>query len=56
MLFKNVRRIHPAWIAAAVTFLTLAATAGFRAAPSVLLVPLLEAFGWVHLHGRRIHL
>jgi len=46
MLFKNVRRIHPAWIAAAVTFSTLAATAGFRAAPSVLLVPLQEAFGW----------
>ena len=40
------RRIHPAWIAAAVTFFTLAATAGFRAAPSVLLVPLQEAFGW----------
>ena len=46
MLFKNVRRLHPAWIAAAVTFLTLGATAGFRAAPSVLLVPLQDAFGW----------
>ena len=40
------RRIHPGWIAASVTFLTLVATAGFRAAPSVLIVPLEEAFGW----------
>ena len=40
------RRIHPGWIAAAVTFLTLVATAGFRSAPSVLIVPLEEAFGW----------
>ena len=38
--------LHPAWFAAAVTFFTLAATAGFRAAPSVLLIPLQEAFGW----------
>ncbi len=43
---KSARRLHPAWIAAAVTFFTLAATAGFRAAPSVLLIPLQEAFGW----------
>lgn len=40
------RGLHPAWIAATVTFFTLAATAGFRAAPSVLLVPLQDAFGW----------
>ncbi len=40
------RSIHPAWIAAAVTFLTLVATAGFRSAPSVLIVPLEVAFGW----------
>jgi MFS family permease len=40
------RRIHPAWIAALVTFFTLVATAGFRSAPSVLIVPLEEAFGW----------
>lgn len=39
-------RIHPAWIAAIVTFFTLVATAGFRSAPSVLIVPLEEAFGW----------
>ena len=46
MSLKSARRLHPAWIAAAVTFFTLAATAGFRAAPSVLLIPLQEAFGW----------
>ena len=39
-------RIHPAWIIAGLTFLTLMATAGFRSAPSVLIVPLEEAFGW----------
>jgi MFS family permease len=39
-------RIHPAWLIAGLTFLTLMATAGFRSAPSVLIVPLEEAFGW----------
>lgn len=42
----NKSTIHPAWIAAIVTFFTLVATAGFRSAPSVLIVPLEEAFGW----------
>jgi len=41
-----VKKIHPGWIAATVTFFTLMATAGFRSAPSVLIVPLEEAFGW----------
>jgi predicted MFS family arabinose efflux permease len=40
------QKLHPGWIAAAVTFFTLMATAGFRSAPSVLIVPLEEAFGW----------
>ena len=40
------RYVHPAWIAMAVTFFTLVATAGFRSAPSVLIVPLQDAFGW----------
>lgn len=40
------RRLHPAWIAALITFFTLVATSGFRAAPSVLIVPLQNAFGW----------
>jgi len=39
-------KIHPAWIAAIVTFFTLVATSGFRSAPSVLIVPLEDAFGW----------
>ena len=45
-LMATTRRIHPAWIAAIVTFFTLVATAGFRSAPSVLIVPLEDAFGW----------
>lgn len=40
------RKFHPAWIAVAVTFITLMATAGFRSAASVLIVPLEESFGW----------
>jgi MFS family permease len=39
-------RIHPAWIVAGVAFLALLGAAGFRAAPSVLIVPLEEEFGW----------
>ncbi len=39
-------KIHPAWIAAIVTFFTLVATAGFRSAPSVIIIPLEDAFGW----------
>lgn len=39
-------RVHPAWFIAGLTFLTLMATAGFRSAPSVLILPLEEAFGW----------
>ena len=40
------KRFHPAWVAAGVTFLTLVANAGFRSAPSVLIIPLQDAFGW----------
>ena len=39
-------KIHPGWIAAAVAFVTLMASAGYRSAPSVLIVPLEDAFGW----------
>ncbi len=42
----KTRFLHPAWIAAVVTFFTLVATAGFRSAPSVLIIPLQDAFGW----------
>ena len=41
-----VKKLHPAWTALVVTFLTLMATAAFRSAPSVLIVPLEDAFGW----------
>ncbi|MCX8453148.1 MFS transporter [Paenarthrobacter ureafaciens] len=40
------RRLHPAWIVAAVAFLALVGAAGFRAAPGVLMVPLQREFGW----------
>ena len=42
----NKQKIHPGWIAVTVTFCTLMASAGYRSAPSVLIVPLEEAFGW----------
>ncbi|MBB3098845.1 MFS family permease [Actinoplanes campanulatus] len=41
-----MRRIHPAWSVAAVTFVALLGAAGFRATPSVMLQPLHEEFGW----------
>lgn len=41
-----MKKLHPAWFAAGITFLTLAMTAGFRSAPTVLIMPLEEAFGW----------
>ena len=39
-------RVHYAWIAAAVTFLTLLTAVGIRATPSVLIVPLEQSLGW----------
>lgn len=39
-------RIHPAWFVAAAAFVALVGAAGFRSAPSVLIVPLQEQFGW----------
>ena len=39
-------RIHPAWVVAAVAFLALVGSAGFRAAPGVLMLPLEAEFGW----------
>lgn len=43
---RRTRRLHPAWIVAAVAFLALVGAAGFRSAPSALLVPLETEFGW----------
>ena len=39
-------KLHYAWIVAAVTFVVLLLTAGIRAAPGVLIVPLEEEFHW----------
>lgn len=40
------RRVHYAWIAAGVTFVTLLAAAGARAAPGVMLLPFGNEFQW----------
>jgi sugar phosphate permease len=39
-------RLHYAWVVAIVTFLTLLITAGIRATPGLLMVPLESEFGW----------
>ena len=39
-------RLHYAWVIAAVTFLVLLMTAGIRATPGILIVPLEQEFGW----------
>ncbi|GAB3579280.1 MFS transporter [Calidifontibacter terrae] len=43
---RSTRRIHPAWMIAGVTLLTMMGSAGFRAAPGVLMHPLHDEFGW----------
>jgi MFS family permease len=43
---RRTRMIHPGWIVAAVAFLALVGAAGFRAAPSALMIPLEGEFGW----------
>lgn len=40
------RRVHWAWLVAFAAFVALIGAAGFRAAPSVLIDPLHEEFGW----------
>jgi MFS family permease len=42
----RTRRIHPAWWAAAATFLALLGAAGFRSTPGVMVGPLHDEFGW----------
>jgi len=39
-------RVHPAWFVAVVAFVALVGAAGFRATPSVMLVPLHDEYGW----------
>jgi sugar phosphate permease len=40
------RRLHPAWIVAAVALVATVGAAGFRATPGVLITPLQQEFGW----------
>ncbi|MEV5894125.1 MFS transporter [Nonomuraea fuscirosea] len=40
------RRLHRAWYVAAVAFVAILGSAGFRATPGVLITPLREEFGW----------
>src|SRR5215470_1872155 len=41
-----MRRVHYAWVVAAVGFVTLITAAGFRSTTGVLIVPLQDEFGW----------
>jgi MFS family permease len=43
---RRDRRVHPAWWAAAATFLALIGAAGFRSTPGVMVEPLHDEFGW----------
>jgi len=43
---SRAKRLHYAWVIAGVTFLVLLVTAGIRATPGVLMVPLESEFGW----------
>src|SRR5215472_949476 len=43
---RRPAKLHYAWIVAAVTFVVLLLTAGIRAAPGVLIVPLENEFHW----------
>jgi sugar phosphate permease len=47
-LEKNLKkpRLHYAWVVAGVTFFVLLVTAGIRATPGILMVPLESEFGW----------
>jgi len=42
----DTRRIHYAWFIALLTFVILLVTAGIRATPSIMMVPLESEFGW----------
>src|ERR1700759_360177 len=43
-----IRRIHWAWVVAAVSFVAILGAAGFRSVPGVFMMPLHEEFGWSH--------
>jgi MFS family permease len=46
LIGREGRPFHYAWLMVIVTFVTLITTAGFRATPGVLIVPLQNEFGW----------
>ncbi len=46
MIPGATKKLHYAWVVAAVTFFILLLGAGVRAAPSVLILPLQREFGW----------
>ena len=43
---SSTRRIHYAWVVAAVTFLILLVSAGVRSTPGLFMVPMEKEFGW----------
>ena len=45
-IMVHMTKLHPAWKVAAITFLVLLVAAGIRSAPSVLIIPLNQEFGW----------
>jgi MFS family permease len=44
----SARRIHWAWVVAAVSFVAILGAAGFRSVPGVMMNPLHHEFGWTH--------
>ena len=44
----SIRRIHWAWVVAAVSFVAILGAAGFRSVPGVMMGPLHHEFGWSH--------
>ena len=45
-MHSGTRRIHYAWVVAAVTFLILLVSAGVRSTPGLFMVPMEKEFGW----------
>ena len=45
-MIRTAARLHYAWVIAAITFVVILITAGVRAAPGVLIVPLESEFHW----------
>lgn len=45
-VMTQTRKLHYAWVVLAATFVTLLASAGVRATPSILIIPLEQEFHW----------